>query len=75
MSEKTINPILGAIIILIKTIEQIPGIYQQTEEIMHDMLDSPFENGVDAMRPNRATFVNVCNSFQSMNDPSVIRYN
>jgi hypothetical protein len=53
---------------LIKATGQIPGMQEQTEEILYDMMES-YEAGNEALRPNGATFVNVYNSFRSTNDP------
>jgi hypothetical protein len=68
MGDEDCQPDTRCYNILIKTTGQVPEIQQQTEEILYDMLES-FENGVDAMRPNGATFVHVYNSFLSTNDP------
>lgn len=58
--------------ILIKAIGQTPSIKNgpvQAEELLYEMMDA-FQDGNDALRPNRATFVNVNNSFRASNDPT-----
>jgi len=70
MGDKDCQPDTQCYNVLIKATGQVPGMQAQTEEILYDMMDS-YESGIEALRPNGATFVNVYNSFRSTNDTDV----
>ena len=69
MGDEDCQPDTQCYNVLIKTMGQVPGMQQQTEEILYDMIDT-FESGIEAMRPNGATFINVYNSFRSTSVPN-----